>query len=66
MELVALRNSLNLTQAAFAEKLGVSPGYIGDLERGHRGLSLKVAARLDALTGKTNFVSQVVDRKTAA
>lgn len=64
MELVTIRTELGLTQAAFAEKLGVSPGYIGDLERGHRALSLEIASRLDTLTGKTAFVAAVVAAKT--
>jgi transcriptional regulator with XRE-family HTH domain len=47
--IIAARTALGLTQAAFAEKLGVSPGHIGDLERGHRTLSLKLAVKLQEL-----------------
>lgn len=64
MELVTIRAELGMTQAAFAEALGVSPGYIGDLERGHRKLSLVVASRLETLTQRTGFVAAVVADKT--
>lgn len=65
MELVAIRTELGLTQAAMAEKLGVSPGYIGDLERDHRKLSIGLAAKLEALSGRKGIVDAVVARKTA-
>lgn len=65
MELVAIRIELGLTQAAFAEALGVSPGYIGDLERGHRKLSIAVAARLEKLAKIDGLVDAVVADKTA-
>lgn len=47
----ALRKDAGLTQALWAERLGVSPSYIGDLERGHRRVSLKLAERLEKATG---------------
>lgn len=66
MDIVSIRASLGLTQAQFAEALEVSPGHIGDLERGHRKLSLKVAARLERLAKLDGLVDEVLARKMDA
>jgi transcriptional regulator with XRE-family HTH domain len=47
---VAIRKGQGLTQAELAEKIGVSPGYIGDIERGYRHVSLNLAMKLEAAT----------------
>lgn len=41
-----LRESLSLSQAAFAAKLGVSQGTIGDIERGRIGISKNVQSKI--------------------
>jgi transcriptional regulator with XRE-family HTH domain len=63
MDITALRKELNLTQTEFAQALGISPGHVGDLERGRRKVSLPIAARLEALTGK-DLVAELVAQKT--
>lgn len=68
MDVKTIRESLQLTQHQFAEALGVSPGLVGDLERTppRRKLSLKTAAKLEALTGRKDIVAAVVAEKTGA
>ncbi len=66
MDVTSLRKSLGLTQAEFAVRMGVSPGHVGDLERGHRRLSIPLAARLEELTGQQGLVAAVVAEKTKA
>lgn len=58
-----IRKDLGFTQATLADALDVSPGYIGDIERGHRDLSLKLAMKLEAVT-KHPFVAEFVAAKT--
>lgn len=60
---IKIRKDLGFTQATLADALNVSPGYIGDIERGHRGLSLKLAMRLETVT-KHPFVSEYMATKT--
>jgi putative transcriptional regulator len=63
MQLADVRTDLALSQAALAEKLGVSPGHIGDIERGHRKLTIKLALRLESIFGLTGIVAAVVAKK---
>jgi len=63
MELVTIRTELGLTQEVLAEKLGVSPGHIGDLERGRRSMTLELAGKLEALAGKPGIVAAFVAEK---
>lgn len=63
MDLPALRKRLDLTQAKLAERLGVSPGYVADIERGHRPLTLELAAKLERLSGEGGIVQAVVDER---
>lgn len=58
-----IRKDLGFTQATLADALNVSPGYIGDIERGHRGLSLKLAMKLEDVT-KHPFVAEFVASRT--
>ena len=66
MDIASIRKGLNLTQAEFATALGVSHGYVGHIETGVRKPSLRLAARIEALSGKTGVVAAVVAEKTAA
>lgn len=66
MNIVALRTDLKLTQTEFAHQLGVSPGYIGDIERGRREVSLNLAARIEATFKCAGVVDAVVAEKTRA
>lgn len=61
MNLAAIRARHNWTQAQLAEKLGVSPGHIGDLESSppRRRMTVAMAARLEAITGETGLVQSV-------
>ena len=40
-----------LTQLAAAERMGMAASTLSDVIRGHRGISPKIALRLEALTG---------------
>jgi transcriptional regulator with XRE-family HTH domain len=60
---IALRKDNGFTQATFAKALGVSPGYIGDIERGHRFVSLKLAMRMEGEL-KLPIVAEFVASKT--
>lgn len=66
MQIADIRSDLGLSQAMLAEKLGVSPGHIGDIERGHRKLTIELAAKLEALSGKSGIVAFVVAEKTGS
>lgn len=63
MDLAEIRTSLNLTQAALAARLGISPGHVGDLERGHRKLTIKLAAKLEEISQRPGIVDAVVSQK---
>jgi DNA-binding transcriptional regulator YiaG len=52
-EIKALRKSLNLTQPAFSEALGVSETHISYLENGKRKPSKTLCLLLDSLKTKT-------------
>jgi DNA-binding transcriptional regulator YiaG len=52
-EIKALRKSLNLTQPAFSEALGVSETYVSYLENGKREPSKTLCLLLDSLKTKT-------------
>lgn len=41
-----IRSAYGLTQESLSEDLGISPNYLGEIERGRRPLSHKVAKRL--------------------
>ena len=66
MDVVSARKALNLTQAEFAEKLGLSPGYIGHLETGVRRPSIKLAVKIEKLAGVSGLVDAVVADKMKA
>lgn len=66
MEIDTIREELSLTPAELARKLGVSDGHIADLKSGRRKLSIKLAARLEALSGRKDIVAAIVAEKTAA
>jgi transcriptional regulator with XRE-family HTH domain len=46
-----LRRQWHMTQAQLAAEVDVSPGYIGEIERGHKPLSLPIAEQLCLLFG---------------
>lgn len=59
MDLAAVRARHGWTQADLAGKLKCSPGHVGDIERGHRRLTVELAARLEQATGETGYVAVV-------
>jgi transcriptional regulator with XRE-family HTH domain len=63
MDVRAVRKSLNLTQAEFAERLGLSPAYIGHMENGRRHPSLQLAAKMEQLAGMSGLVAARVAEK---
>lgn len=63
MDVSTLRKGLNMTQAEFAAALGTSAAYIGHLETGVRKPSLKLAAKIERLTGAKGFVEAVAAAK---
>jgi transcriptional regulator with XRE-family HTH domain len=66
MDIASLRKGLGLTQAEFAERIGTSMGYVGHLETGVRKPSLKLAARIERVTGAKGLIDSVAAEKKAA
>lgn len=66
MDIRSVRKGLNLTQAEFAARLGVSHKYVGHLETGVRKPSLKLAAKIEALSGVSGLVDARVAEKMGA
>lgn len=58
-----LRKGKGLTQAQLADALEISPGHIGDLERGHRKPTVEMAAKMEAAMKVPGIVSAVVADK---
>ena len=48
-----LRQQQELTQESLAELVGVSPSFVGHIERGEKKASLETMSRLAALLGTT-------------
>lgn len=65
MDIASIRKGMDLTQAEFASRLGISHKYVGHLETGLRKPSLKLAAKIEAVSGRRGLVQQVVADKTA-
>lgn len=66
MDVDSIIESLDITPAELARRLGVSDGHVGDLKSGRRRLTLKVARKLELISGKTGIVDEVVRRETAS
>lgn len=66
MDIAASRKAKGLTQASFAQALGISPGHVGDIERGWRKPSLKLARRMEEMLEVSGIVAAVVAEKTRA
>lgn len=66
MDVATVRTGLNLTQAQFAEALGISQAYVGHMENGRRKPSLKLAAKIEAQFGVYGLVAARVAEKTGA
>lgn len=66
MDIASVRRDMNLTQAEFAAALGVSHKYVSHIETGVRRPSLKLAARIEALSGQKGVVDAVVAEKLRA
>lgn len=64
-DIATLRKSLDLTQAQFAAALGISHKYVSHIEKGVRKPSLKLAAKIERLSGVEGLVQARVDEKTA-
>lgn len=58
-ELKAIRKKLDMTQAAFAEKLGITSVYVGMLERGERPIDKRIEIQADGL--RTVFESELYE-----
>lgn len=65
MDIASVRKRMGLSQESFAKALGISHKYVSHLETGVRDPSLKLAARIEALSGETGLVSARVAEKTA-
>lgn len=66
MDIASIRKGLGLTQEQFAERLGISHGYVGHIETGVRSPSLRLAARIEEVSGVSGVVAAVVAEKTQA
>ena len=60
-----LRRASGLSQEAFAETLGYQRGYIAQVERGERNLTLRTVARL-ALQLQVDPLTLLVDPESGA
>lgn len=63
MDIASIRKRLGLTQAAFAEEIGVSHKYVGHLETGIRKPSLKLAAKIEEVSGESGLVQARIAEK---
>lgn len=67
MDIDRIRDKLNLTSdTALARVLGTSPSHVADLRSKRRRLSLKLAAKLVALTGDQTYLTQAVADRISA
>jgi transcriptional regulator with XRE-family HTH domain len=66
MDIEAIRIELGLAPQEFVKALGVSKGYAGDLRSGRRKVSLRVARKLEALTGKPYLKAAIAAKVKAA
>lgn len=66
MDIATIRKGLKLTQAEFAALLGISHKYVSHLEVGERRPSLRLAARIEEVSGVQGLVASVVADKTRA
>lgn len=64
MNVEAIRKELGLSPSDFARKLGVSPGHAADLRSTRRRPTLKIARKLEEMTGRTGLVDALVAEKT--
>lgn len=69
MLLLEWRTSKGISQVALAERLGVTQGYVSDLERGAKTPSGRLAAQIERETGgavraSSWFDDETVDRRT--
>lgn len=62
--ITAIRKGKGLTQAQFAAALEISPGHVGDIERGARKPSIKLAVRMEEILQVPGIVAAVVAEKT--
>ncbi len=62
------RESLGMTQVAFAKKLGISPANLCDIEKGRQIVSLKKAAEIAKKIGysETILVELVINQQLAS
>jgi len=61
--IAAIRKGHGLTQAELAVKLEISPGHVGDIERGARKPSLKLAAKMERVLETSGIVAAVIADK---
>ena len=57
-----LRKNAGMTQAQLAEKINISPAFVSRIERGEKGVSVKV---LDALVGEFQVSYDALMREPA-
>jgi plasmid maintenance system antidote protein VapI len=57
---------LDITPAELARRLEISDGHVWDLKGGRRKLSLKIAAKLEGVTGRTDIATIVARPRTPA
>lgn len=61
--IAAVRKGRGLTQIQLAKSLEISPGHMGDIERGARKPSLKLAAKMEAVLETPGIVAAVIAEK---
>ncbi|EGD46162.1 helix-turn-helix domain protein [Ruminiclostridium papyrosolvens DSM 2782] len=60
------REKIGLTREQFAEQVGISPLYVGQIERGQRAMSLKTFVKIaDSLHANTDFLIYGIEERAS-
>lgn len=65
MDIAKLIDEIAPTPAEAARKLGISDGHIHDLRKKRRRLTLRMAAKIEAVTGRRDVVQEVAADEAA-
>lgn len=67
MDIASIRKSMGISQAEFAVRLGISHKYVSHLETGGRKPSLKLSAKIEAISGVHGLVqARIAEKMTSA
>jgi transcriptional regulator with XRE-family HTH domain len=66
MDVASALADLGISVAELARRVGVSDGHLWDLKSGRRRLTVELAAKIEAATGRRGLVDAVVRDRIAA